>query len=394
MTCQDSINTTVKRKGNNSLNTEKFIIRSRAKHGDRYDYSKSIYTTAKEKLIIICKIHGDFEQTSSEHMYGANCQMCSANKRLTKEIFTDRANKVHNFEYDYSDVIYERSSKKVKIRCKKHGIFEQQPSNHLNGNKCPTCVGRRNTTKSTIERLINARGKRYDYSKVVYTRSDDKIKIICHLHGEFEQNIWQHIHGANCQKCSMIEKTERQKHDFNELVNEFNNTHNFAYDYSNSVYINIDKPIEITCKKHGKFMQAPYHHRKVGAGCPKCTKATPYSRSKYIRVCDRYGGKSSLYIIKLFNDDECFYKVGITVKTVKQRFNRIPYKIEELKIIVGDGGYIFDLETQLHKILSNYHYKPKNNFGGSKLECFSKIPKSVFSLVDSINKTSQLQLIA
>ena len=327
----NSTNVKSKRKAHNALNTEKFIERAVAKHGDRYDYSKSVYTASKDKLIIICRTHGE---------------------------------------------------------------FMQEPANHLSGNNCPYCASKIHTTESTIKRLIAARGDRYDYSKVVYTKSNEKVKIICRIHGEFEQNIWQHIHGANCQTCSIIENAERQKHNFDDLVKEFNITHDFAYDYSKSIYVNIDEPIEIICKKHGSFRQAPYHHRKKGAGCPICTKATPYSRTKYIKACDKYDGKSSLYVIQLSGNGELFYKVGITMKTVKQRFGKIPYKIKEIRVVVGDAGYIYDLETQLHRLLSKYHYKPKNSFGGSKMECFSEIPKSVFNLIDSINKTSQLQLIA
>lgn len=315
-------------------------------------------------------------------------------KPLTTEEFIIRAIKKHGNKYDYSKSIYINSLSKIIITCKLHGDFEQKAANHLTGNGCPYCAGKLHTTESTIKRLIAARGDRYDYSKVIYTKSNEKVKIICKIHGEFEQNIWQHIHGANCQTCSIVENAERQKHNFDDLVKEFNITHDFAYDYSKSIYVNIDEPIEIICKKHGSFRQAPYHHRKKGAGCPICTKATPYSRTKYIKACNRYDGKSSLYVIQLSGNGELFYKVGITMKTVKQRFGKIPYKIKEIRIVVGDAGYIYDLETQLHRLLSKYHYKPENSFGGSKMECFSKIPKSVFNLIDSINKTSQLQLIA
>lgn len=54
----NSINIKPKRKAHNALNTEKFVERAIAKHGDRYDYSKSVYTKAKDKLIIICRVHG------------------------------------------------------------------------------------------------------------------------------------------------------------------------------------------------------------------------------------------------------------------------------------------------------------------------------------------------
>ena len=327
----NSTNVKSKRKAHNALNTEKFIAKATAKHGDRYDYSKSVYTASTDKLIIICKTHGE---------------------------------------------------------------FTQNPANHLTGNGCPYCAGKIQTTERTIKKLIDARGDRYDYSKVVYTKSNKKVKIICRIHGEFEQNIWQHIQGANCQTCSIIWNTERQKHNFDDLVKEFNITHDFAYDYSKSIYVNIDEPIEIICKKHGSFRQAPYHHRKIGAGCPICTKATPYSRTRYISACKRHGGESSLYIVKMFREDEVFYKVGITVKTIKSRFGKNPYNIETVKFIKNDSAFIYDLEKQIHRLLADYHYKPLHSFGGCHLECFSEIPKSIIDLIDRIEKSKQLQLLA
>lgn len=52
------------------LTTQEFIEKAKSIHGDKYDYSKAIYTTAKKKLIIICPIHGEFEQTPDGHLHG------------------------------------------------------------------------------------------------------------------------------------------------------------------------------------------------------------------------------------------------------------------------------------------------------------------------------------
>jgi len=60
-------------------------------------------------------------------------------KKLTKEQFVERANKIHEDKYDYSAVEYVNNYTKVKIKCNKHGtIFWQTPGNHLSG--ITTCV--------------------------------------------------------------------------------------------------------------------------------------------------------------------------------------------------------------------------------------------------------------
>jgi hypothetical protein len=58
---------------------------------------------------------------------------------LTLDEFLERAKLKHKDKYDYSLVNYKNNSEKVKIICKKHGEFEQIPSLHLNGHGCPKC---------------------------------------------------------------------------------------------------------------------------------------------------------------------------------------------------------------------------------------------------------------
>ena len=41
-----------------SYTTKKFIEKARKKHGNKYNYSNVIYTNSRNKITIICKIHG------------------------------------------------------------------------------------------------------------------------------------------------------------------------------------------------------------------------------------------------------------------------------------------------------------------------------------------------
>lgn len=58
--------------------TEQFIERSKLIHGDKYDYSKTIYNKALDKLTIICQKHGEFKQLPIHHWRGVGCPKCSA----------------------------------------------------------------------------------------------------------------------------------------------------------------------------------------------------------------------------------------------------------------------------------------------------------------------------
>ena len=75
-------------------------------------------------------------------------------KNLTTEEFITRAKLRHGDKYDYSLVDYKSSTEKVKIICPIHGVFEQAPVSHLRG--CGCCECRIDKTKKIqYNRAIN-----------------------------------------------------------------------------------------------------------------------------------------------------------------------------------------------------------------------------------------------
>jgi|688.fasta_scaffold330200_2 hypothetical protein len=124
--------------------TIKFIEKSKKTHGDKYDYSKSVYTGIDNNVIIICPEHGEFSQRAYSHISGSNCPKCrntmlSEKYRSTIEIFINRAKDKHGDKYDYSRLIYINGKTKVEIVCPQHGSFRQIPQSHLSGKGCPIC---------------------------------------------------------------------------------------------------------------------------------------------------------------------------------------------------------------------------------------------------------------
>lgn len=59
-----------------TLTTAEFVERARVVHGVRYDYSLVEYINSYTKVVIICKIHGSFEQLPNNHLSGNNCARC------------------------------------------------------------------------------------------------------------------------------------------------------------------------------------------------------------------------------------------------------------------------------------------------------------------------------
>ena len=114
--------------------TEEFIKKAKSIHGNKYDYSDVNYINNKTKINILCKIHRYFMQTPHGHLYGNKCPKCMKNYKYDINKFIFKANKIHNNKYDYLEVDYIKSTLKIKIKCKFHGLFNQTANNHLAGN--------------------------------------------------------------------------------------------------------------------------------------------------------------------------------------------------------------------------------------------------------------------
>ena len=180
---------------------EEFIKQSIKVHGNKYDYSLSIYVTSKIKVKIICLEHGVFEQTPDQHLQGYGCNKCNGGIKLTKTEIIKNFKNSHNNKYNYSLVNYKNSHTKVKIICTEHGVFEQTPNSHKRGNGCPKCAGKQKTISEIINDFSKIHGNRYDYSLVKYKKSNEKVNIICTEHGTFKQTVSKHLNNQGCPIC-------------------------------------------------------------------------------------------------------------------------------------------------------------------------------------------------
>lgn len=184
------------------LTTEEFIEKSKKVHGDKYDYSLVEYTVNHKHIKIICPKHGEYVKTPLLHLLGQGCKICSG-KQHTTEIFIKNAKSVHGNKYDYSLVDYKNGRTKVKIICKKHGIFEQTPEAHYyDGDGCSECSGNKKMTTDTfIKKSLLIHGNKYDYNSVLYVNNRTKVNIKCDEHGYFMQSPDHHLVGGGCPYC-------------------------------------------------------------------------------------------------------------------------------------------------------------------------------------------------
>ena len=231
------------------LTRQLFIEKASMVH-TKYDYTLVEYINTTTKVKIKCPTHGIFEQIPKSHMRGAGCPLCAGNKQSTSSDFIHKANHIHKDVYDYSLVTYTRALSKVKIICKKHGVFTKTPAHHLDGQGCPKCARQRTfayTTSSLAEFIAKAQiihGDTYDYSLVQYKNNKTDIEIICPEHGIFTQRPDAHMYQRQgCPKCSnLISKGEQELFDW--LTQE-----GFAPEQSNRTILN-GKEIDIYLPEH------------------------------------------------------------------------------------------------------------------------------------------------
>lgn len=264
------------------MNKELFLRRARVIHNNKYDYSKVEYKAVKEKVNIICPVHGEFSQTPDSHLQGQQCSKCSKVHKPNTSEWIEKAKKVHGEKYDYSKVVYKNNSTKIPIICKEHGVFWQRPANHIKGKNCPKCTGHYMDKSFFIEKAKEIYKDKsgnplYDYSLVDYKDSSTYIRIICHKkdsttekeHGEFSKTPNKHLTGQGCPLCGNESGGLK-----NSLSNEefLNRAFPDEYEYLTS-YKTAKTKIHIKCKKCGhKFWQEAYSHLS-GCGCPTCNES-------------------------------------------------------------------------------------------------------------------------
>lgn len=365
--------------------TEKFIAEAKRKHGGKYDYSCTRYVNSEVKVDIICSVHGIFSQFPANHIKkGCGCRLCASTaSRLTQEQFILKALEKHGDKFDYCRTVYKELESKIEVICNIHGAFYTRADNHIatmsGGCKCCGNILKTASLVSGIEEFIRkatyTHGDTYDYSKSVYINSATPIDILCPIHGLFKQTPNSHTQGKGCRKCGSIKTGRTLTKSKEHFVNAASDVHKNKYNYEATIYVIDSVKVDIICPTHGIFRQTPSSHLQ-GNGCPACKRenASPWTAESWSNAADNsnHFKQFTLYFTRLYQDEESFYKVGITFRDVHTRLQKIaPYKYEIINVITHeDPKIIYNLEKYLKRTFKPYKYQPLKSFGGSKHECF------------------------
>lgn len=255
-----------------TYDTDWFVAQARLVHGDKYDYPRTEYINSQRKVIITCKIHGDFWQRPIDHLKGCGCRACAGNKKLTTQEFIENAKKVHGDRFDYTGVEYKGAHIPITIVCKDCGaIINTTPHSHVVGGGCVNCriIEHTRTKESFIEQARKVHGDKYDYDNVEYVHGETKVEIICKKHGAFLQTPNSHLQGSGCPHCIMSYGEEK----VSEILNNYNIQFISQYEIANS---------NLFCKNKKLF---------VDFFLPTSNTIIEYNGQQHYEAIDYFGGQ-------------------------------------------------------------------------------------------------------
>ena len=292
-------------------------------------------------------------------------------------------------EYDYSKVKYEGATTKISLHCKEHGKFEITPQRLFKGGRCPICAKKDKSLKltksnDTFIKQMQDISPEYDYSKVVYKNSTEKVEVICKEHGSFFIRPTELLRGRGCTKCYNARRGKSLELTYDKFKKKLLEQDKGHLSIKDEDFKDSNSPLVFTCSIHGvQYTNKAYNLIENIYGCPKCgnkigssKNITPLEEikkklfnkfrdkvyivdSSYIsstteatficqehgeyknivtnvlgnkypcnKCADKYGENdkayydkpTTLYYIKLIKGNEEYFKLGITTQTISKRF--------------------------------------------------------------------------
>ena len=194
----------------------------------------------------------------------------------------------------------------------------------------------------------------HDYN----SRTDEKIKLLIRKHGMLGYGIFWAI-----------------------IEDLYNNANALKLDYEGISYdLRVDVEIvKSIINEFGLFqikdgffgslsVQKRLEERKLKSKKASDSASLRWSKSDANINKEEKGIYPQTYIIKMYDENECFIKIGIANSTISERYSgKIPYKYDVLLQYFSSEN--INIEVELHNLLKEYAYLPKCDFSG-KNECY------------------------
>ncbi|MCX6210181.1 MAG: zinc-ribbon domain-containing protein [Bacteroidetes bacterium] len=256
--------------------------------------------------------------------------------------------------------------------------------------KCPYCVGRTATNENSFGNNFSDLMIEWDWNKNVdinpyslRTKSNKKVWWKCKKEHSWQSSLnTRTSQKTGCPYC--YGRFTNQEDSFAtrqpQLLEEWFWEKNKEIDPYTTAE-RSDKKVWWICKNDkNHFWKTNIYHRINGTGCPYCA-STNIILNRYLanRQMNLFS-EIILYRLIVFNDKECFYKIGITKNSIEERYrtlyNRTKYKLVVVNFKKGTIKSIIDEEQTIHKKTTRklddalIKYRPAKYFDGVS-ECYN-----------------------
>ena len=287
-------------------------------------------------------------------------------KKLTTAEFIEKAKKAHNNFYDYSKANYTTGRQDIEIVCPNHGSFWQLANRHLQGHGCNKCKYSKISSDKTVAledfltKLQEKDYKHIEFNHVNFKGMVTPIEFSCTKHGNFTIAPWRLLNNVKgCPMCGRKEACRPTRTNLTDLIEECNKVHGHKYDYSSVEFTKMKKLHTIICPIHGEFQQTLSSHL-AGRGCPSC-------------ACGGFDPKKPGYVYYLVINNGEAYKIGITNRTVEERFNLT--ELSKIEVVwtkyFENGQDCWDMEKEILRKYKQYRYKGNPLLASGNTELFS-----------------------
>ena len=406
---------------NKKLTKEEYVAKARAKWGDAYDYSESVYVAGLSPITIRCIKHNHYftvqagnHISTKQRRFSGGCPICaqerltgaralrensimaqikkiraSKPKKTSQEIFIEKA-KAQYPDYGYSKVEYKGRDTVVTLICPKHGEFAIRPRTLLSKEKgkrphgCWECCGMKkpalNNFEMFKEKVLAIYDEKYVFHWEDYKCKTSLIRVECKLHGEHKVSVSSILHGGACGYCNgrLYPK---------DWIKNAKAVHGdkYVYDESKPPRIKSDR-IRYKCPIHG-WQETSYGcHVDLKCGCPVCAGcsnklSTEQRKANWVKRCkkkynDRFDYSQFVYV----NND--------TKGLVICKEHHYSYMITPWGHLRGAGGCPFctgsEGEVHIRTWLENHHinFVPQYSIPNENLFCKRQSLRVDFYLPD------------
>lgn len=235
------------------------------------------------------------------------------------------------------------------------------------------------TNNQQIEAINRVHGKDAFIFIEEFEGNQTDTKVQCKDHGIFITRANRLKNGSGCPICSKERVSKKKLLSFNEQIKAIELLHPNKFEF-HEVFINNKTIVNVWCKTCKIYFKSSPDRLKQGNGCPECSfylKGWNHTSWKNQGLVSTSFDCFKVYVIKAFNENEVFYKIGKTFRKIEERFtsNNFPYKYEIIKeflFLKDQSKQCCDLEVQLQKMFKEYKYTPLLDFKG-KGECFNPL---------------------